>query len=77
VASQAHLTRLQKQKEFVNRKSESQLAALEAELDQEEAQEAALQDAVGDLSGAGFSSSNDVPLENFDDFLGMQLGALP
>jgi multidrug efflux pump subunit AcrA (membrane-fusion protein) len=75
VASQARLARLRKQKEYINRKSESQSAALEAKLDREEAQEAALQGAVSDLSGAGFSSSNNVPLENFNNFLGMQPGA--
>jgi hypothetical protein len=37
VASQNRLARLRKQKEYVDRKSESQSAALEAELDQEEA----------------------------------------
>jgi multidrug efflux pump subunit AcrA (membrane-fusion protein) len=77
VASQARLARLRKQKEFVDRKSELQSAALEAELDREEAQEAALQDAAGGLNDAGFSGDTGVPLKGFDGFLGMQPGASP
>jgi hypothetical protein len=68
---------LQKQKEYVDRKSESQSAALEAELDREEAQEAALQSAVSNLNSARFAGDNSVPLRNFNDFLRLQPGASP
>jgi hypothetical protein len=79
------LARLRKNKEYIDKKSSAQSVALEAELDREEAEEAALWGAIGDsafdLIGAGSGdlpegSSAGVLGADFDSFLGLRQGGL-
>lgn len=82
--SHSRLARLRKQKEFVDRKADVQSAALDEELDREEAEEAALLVATGGSGVAGSSvDSGAPPLSSlvqgvdFDDFLDLQRGVSP
>jgi len=78
VESQARLARLRKQKEYIDTKSAAQSAALEAELDREEAEEALLQNAANEGSAlvgdADFAGDAGAQLTTGDSFLDWRPG---